>query len=482
MPQANAEIDALKARVRELEQVLAAKPPTDLPGLRRMMDLAPWGVLVVEADRRITYANLAMTPWLRAPPPAIGLELADVLAPELLDFLRPQIPLSLAGEIQKIQSRLRHSSGQARNVDVVIAPRTEGPAGITGVVVAIYDTTETQALDQTIRENEAHLSKVSAVSPSVLYIYDFALGHAVWIGGRQGSVMGYTAEELADRNRPPLTEDVIHAEDLPRVQARMQQLLEAGDDEVREVEYRIIRKDGSQRWVLDRGVVFERGEDGLATKILCAAVNIDERKRAEEQRTLLLNELNHRVKNTLTTVLSLIRQTLTKDRSIDDARATLTDRLMALSDSQNVLTEGGWRSADLKRLIGNALRPFQAPGAPITAEGPNAQVSSQVALGLAMALHELGTNAVKHGALSVPSGRVDLSWRILGDGEQRLELTWREREGPAVSPPERDGFGTRLLTRGLRTQLDGGVRLEFAPEGLVCRIEAPLEGDPVPPR
>ena len=202
---------------------------------------------------------------------------------------------------------------------------------------------------------------------------------------------------------------------------------------------------------------------------------IAERTRAEEHQRLLINELNHRVKNTLATVQSIAAQTR---RTATDPRSSyesFIDRLMALSRAHDVLTKQRWEGADLRDIVDGAMRPFDAGGARFEIAGPSAWLEPQAALALAMALHELATNAGKYGALSAAGGQVSVSWTVKRDGEGLdLELVWREAKGPSVTPPARKGFGSRLLERGLAAELNGTVAVDYRPDGLVCTMTARL--------
>ena len=181
------------------------------------------------------------------------------------------------------------------------------------------------------------------------------------------------------------------------------------------------------------------------------------------------------MKNTLATVQSIARQTLRPGRPPEQTIDLFTARLVALSAAHNVLTRENWEGAGLRAIVDDSLAPFASGAeARIGASGPDVRLTARAALGLAMALHELATNATKYGGLSNDVGRVDLAWRLANDG-RRLEIEWRERNGPEVSTPLRGGFGTRLLTQGLRAELDATVDLDFAADGVVCRIVAPLD-------
>jgi two-component sensor histidine kinase len=174
-------------------------------------------------------------------------------------------------------------------------------------------------------------------------------------------------------------------------------------------------------------------EQGRVTGIFAQGHDVTQQTLAAEHRQLLVNELNHRVKNTLATVQSLAHQTLRDADSLAAAKSMLTARLLALSNAHNVLTRENWEGASLPEVVHEATRAHDDPAAPrIDAAGPDLRVGPRVALALSMALHELATNAAKYGALSTDAGAVQVRWER--SGERSLALTWRERGGPPVSP------------------------------------------------
>lgn len=202
------------------------------------------------------------------------------------------------------------------------------------------------------------------------------------------------------------------------------------------------------------------------------ARDVTDRRQAEERQRLLVNELNHRVKNTLALVQGLALQSFKDGRDPAEARAAFQERLAALAAAHDLLTRESWEGATLAQLAESAIGHHNDQERRIGFEGPPLTLSPKAAVSLVMALHELGTNASKYGALSVPGGRVTILWRI--GGGDRLELEWRELGGPAVEPPRQRGFGFRMIERALAADLAGEARIDFTPEGLVCRIEAPL--------
>ncbi|MBX3486172.1 HWE histidine kinase domain-containing protein [Phenylobacterium sp.] len=447
-PSDDPEAARLRARVAELEAELAAKPPIDRLSLYRMVNAAPWGVMAINAERRLDYANPAMQPWLAAPSPAIGLDEAEAVGPALRGILADPVAEALGGREFATEASLRDMTGQARDVRLHVSPRGGGKTPVTGAIVSLYDVTETQALDRSVRENEARLNHINAVTPTANYIFDYAEGRVTWAAGMMEAVYGYTAEHMQASDRA-FFRGLIHPDDLQKVIDRVVALSRRPDGSVMEIELRVRHPDGNYRWILDRGAVFERDAAGRVAKTLNAAIDIDERKRAEERRIPLINELNHRVKNTLATVQSIARQTLRAGRPHEQTIDLFTARLVALSAAHNVLTRENWQGAGLRAIVDEALEPFAARAERrIQAEGPDVRLSARAALGLAMALHELATNAAKYGGLSNDVGRVELEWRVTrAAAGPRLEMEWREQAGPPVSTPLRGGVETGCSPR-----------------------------------
>jgi len=222
------------------------------------------------------------------------------------------------------------------------------------------------------------------------------------------------------------------------------------------------------------------GADGEVEAIAGSTRDVTERRQHESHLQLLVNELNHRVKNTLSTVQSLVRQTLGNADDLDDGSVRIESRLLALSRAHDVLTRENWHSADVHDIVAGAVAPYEsAPGARFTVSGPPCRMNPKRALALAMALHELATNAVKYGALSRDAGEVHITWDCThAQAGAAMRFTWRESGGPAVETPTRHGFGSRLLQRGLRSDLGGDVELDYAPGGVVFNATAPLDAAP----
>jgi two-component sensor histidine kinase len=208
------------------------------------------------------------------------------------------------------------------------------------------------------------------------------------------------------------------------------------------------------------------------------SLDVTARKRAEERQKLLLDELNHRAKNTLATVQSIVMQTQRSAQTPAAFGEDLAARVAALARAHDLLTQAPWDGASLAEVIGQTLQIYatDADGKPrLKAEGPVVRLGPNAAVTLNMAFHELATNAVKYGALSVQAGRVRVTWQVDHTSEPAIiEIVWCETNGPKVMPPSRRGFGSRLIERGLASELDGEVRLDFAPGGVCCHMRLPV--------
>jgi len=224
----------------------------------------------------------------------------------------------------------------------------------------------------------------------------------------------------------------FHPDDLERMWSRVSKALDPGSDGRYDAEYRVKQLDGSWRWVSAWGLVeFEGdGADRKPVAIAGASRDITERKQAEELQRLLLNELNHRIKNTLTTIQAITALTLRAARDLPSASVALERRIHSMAQAHDLLTSRTWTGANLTDVVMRALDAFTPTQ--VKMSGPAIDVSPKHALALSLALHELATNATKYGALSSPEGRVTVQWRVQ---ESTLHLDWQESGGPRVGPP-----------------------------------------------
>ena len=228
-----------------------------------------------------------------------------------------------------------------------------------------------------------------------------------------------------------------------------------------------------RRWEINSGLAIDG--DGRAIGLNVIARDVTEQRAFEERQQLLINELNHRVKNMLALVQGLALQSFKGEREPGAGYAAFQGRLASLAAAHDLLTREQWEDVTLGELIADATRVHAGPDGRIHASGPHVVVNPKAAIALVLALHELGTNAAKYGALSVPGGAVDIDWTTENG---RLHIEWRESGGPQVCAPVRQGFGLRMIERALAADLAGTATVTFAPDGLFCVIDAPEPGSP----
>jgi PAS domain S-box-containing protein len=284
------------------------------------------------------------------------------------------------------------------------------------------------------------------------------------------SLTGYDRKEVLGKCFNFLMADAANADTLARIRCEF----EGGSDCGAEVRYR--RRDGSMFWAA-LFVSPVRDKTGDIVQYFASFANLTKHKEEQAQSRMLIDELNHRVKNMLATVQSIVRQA---SRTNSDPKAIqdfIESRLLALSRSHDLLTRENWKSAGLHDVVLNALEPFRVTGGRadrIVIEGENIRFSPPEALALGIAFNELATNAMKYGALSNPTGSILVVWNIEQALEgNRLLITWTERNGPPVPPRSHTGFGSSVIERGLAHELRGITRLDFRPDGLVCTINIP---------
>src|SRR5579862_7478202 len=242
------------------------------------------------------------------------------------------------------------------------------------------------------------------------------------------------------------------------------------------VEYRIRRSDGTIRWVSGGGQVIARNADGKAQRLINVVADVTQRKAAEEQIKFLMSEITHRSKNLLSVVQGIASQTGRSVDTFEQFRMRFAQRLQGLAASHDLLVRDDWQGVSLFDLLRDQLSPFVEFGSDrIAVSGPDIILSPKATEAIGMALHELATNAVKYGALSVPSGHISISW-VLEDQDakpRQLLVRWVERDGPPVKPPSRKGFGQVVFERLVAESLGGVVALDFAPEGLRWALSIP---------
>jgi two-component sensor histidine kinase len=216
------------------------------------------------------------------------------------------------------------------------------------------------------------------------------------------------------------------------------------------------------------------GGDGKPSHLLSISKDITEEHRAAERHKFLTEELQHRIKNILTTVLAISNSSF-RGEVHEEARAAFTSRILAMDKANEILRETSWLQAPVRVTIENALKPHRTGEGRFSLDGPDTDVKPHQALALALAVNELATNAIKYGALSASGGTVDVRWSLeKQDGEKTFVFRWLERGGPPVAEPVRKGFGTRVIKTMLAAEFYGTVELSYAAEGLTCTLATPL--------
>jgi len=329
------------------------------------------------------------------------------------------------------------------------------------ILLAIEDITE--------RESEARLRLALEAGGMGTWDMDLRSGDVVW-DDRQYEVCGF---EPGDEHAPLGLDflKLVHPDD----RAGVQHIVE-GDPEVEPEfhhEFRIVRPDGKVRWLASQGG-FIRDHDGRPARLIGVSWDITDHKHGEERQRLLGKELQHRVKNMLSTVQAIMSQTLKHAQSLEQFGQDFSGRLKALARGTDLLIRSHQESIDLKELLSLALEPY-GDVFRISVRADGMRLGPNTALTISLIVHELATNAAKYGALSMPDGRVEIDCSPAADKHGIAVCNWRELGGPPVKPPRRRGFGSRLIERSAKYELGGDAKIHFRPEGVECLIRFPFD-------
>ncbi len=374
-----------------------------------------------------------------------------------------------------------HLTIEGRDVVVRVAGQalTDEGGTFTGMVGVVQDITTRIEARSELLAHDHRLRAATAVARLGIFEWHMLDDHAVWENERMYEIFGHGPEDGTIGKTEFLT-GILHPDDRAAVRKAISGALR--EDRDLQITGRIRRKsDGAWR-TIEMGGRFERDTpDRLPRRLIGVVADVTDRRLAEERQTLLIRELHHRVKNTLATVQAIVGSTARTANDIDSFYEAFVGRIKSLAHTHSVLTEATWQTASLGSLLVNELRPYaevaEAGGVDgrVVLQGPAIDLPSDVAVPIGMAIHELTTNAAKYGALSNRTGRVTVAWELEPVGPAgTLRLTWRETGGPPVSPPRRQGFGSRLLHRVLITQVQAEVRTDYAPDGFSLTMRAPL--------
>jgi PAS domain S-box-containing protein len=343
---------------------------------------------------------------------------------------------------------------------------------------------EAESLKQTSKEAELALAERSlqlelAEKSGLVGTYAYDIGdndEKATISAGYAAILGLP-EGTAEITRSVWLASV-HPEDAKRLQVRRSQAFQNRQREY-QVDYRVIRA-GEFRWIESRRFV-SYNSDGCAQRVIGVDIDITERKRAEERQRVLVAELDHRVKNALATVSSIVAQTAVGSKSIADFVAALDGRIRSMAKTQELLSSGAWQGISLTELIRNELAPYAASDN-TKISGPEVILRPETGRAMAMVLHELTTNAAKYGALSTSTGQVSIQWRLRINGQppSYLVLDWQETGGPRIVAPGKSSYGTSTICDLIPFEFGGTVDLTHSPEGVRCRVALP--GDWLSPR
>lgn len=369
----------------------------------------------------------------------------------------------------EVDFRVRRADGIYRWCIDAAKPRFDATGRYLGYVGSVIDIDERREAAEKLRLSEEMLRSVIEQMPVGVAIARSPSGDIFEYNQALEEMLGHPilSEDASTYNRYGGIDDEGNA--LPAEAYPLGRAVMFGETVVgNEMRYR--RGDGLIIHLLGHAspVIGPSGKPDLAVVTL---QDITDRKKAEQHQRLLIDELSHRAKNLLAIIQSVAQQSFKNGGSPAAMLASFEGRLGALAAAHGILTRQRWESAPLRQVICDTITAVKADDQRLRLDGPDLMVAPKTSVSIAMAIHELTTNAVKYGSFSNEEGSVLVTWRI-EDG--RLKLEWRERGGPPVEPPAKRGFGSRMIERGLAAELGGKVTIDFEPEGVVCRVDAPF--------
>lgn len=480
------EIAELRRRLSEAEDTLRAIHQGDVDALvvgelgnpqvfdigggadayHAFMEVMNVGAAAIDQSGRILYANANLTTVLgftqnsvqgslisEVAPPTVAEAVDRLLVPPLLGPVSTEVAFERGGE----------------QVHYILAATPFQLSTTRGVAVTFTDVTERVRAEAAEQSERAARAVIASANEAVLVCdrdgiitHANAAAHSVF----EGDPLGMTFADAVPLVFPNAT-GLMQSEDI--VQMAIQGTAVQG------VEAHAPKAPRARDYLVSAAPL-QVGKDAISGCVV-TMVDLSQRKAAEKQQLLMMRELDHRVKNTLALVLSISSRTLHHEDTLEGFQKAFTGRIQALAATHNLLAENSWTNLTIENVVQSELAPFTSgvTGRLIT-DALGRSLAPRAAIALGLIFHELATNATKYGALSVPEGKVTVRPVVTGDADsERFILEWRESDGPVVTSPTRRGFGQTVITRSLQYSETGGADVEFAPEGVICRISLPLE-------
>lgn len=454
---------------RRLEEDVRAKEEM----YRLIVETATEGVWLVDGQWRTTYCNQRLSEMLKTTPDELfGKPVLDFVFEEDRAGVLALMRRREQGHSEQHDFRFRAADGSEVWTLISTNPLTDSAGRFKGALAMVLDIGPRRTAETNLRGALQKLSSHMDNSPLAVVEWDRDFRVAAWSSGAE-RIFGWRAEEVLGKH--PSEWPIVFHDDAAHV-ASIIERLHAGIETRNLCLNRNTTKDGSVIWCQWwNSVVFD--PDGSVNSVLSLAQNVTDRHLADERQRLLMLELDHRVKNNLTTVLGLAQQTLAASKSLMEFEGAFIGRVEALARAHGLLAKASWDGVDLRALCERILESaLIGPVAQVSIVGPSISLSASQGSILALVFHELMTNAIKYGALSTPAGRVDLSWTLDDSGGVPiLMLKWREQGGPLVHPPARAGFGSSFLRMGIAYELGGQSSCEYDPQGMRCSITLPLK-------
>jgi PAS domain S-box-containing protein len=399
-----------------------------------------------------------------SPDEVVGKPITILMPPERQEE-GPQILTRIRrGEgIDHCETVRQRKDGGLVDIALTVSPLRDVEGKVVGASKIARDITERKRVERALRAREAELETVISRTPFMLIRCSPDLRYR-FVSPAYAEMLGRRREDVIGR---PIV-DIIGEEGFKTILPHINKVLAGERAEYEgEVQYQSIGK----RFL--HGVYTpDKDDQGEVIGWIASILDVTERRRAEAQRDLLIAEVNHRVKNTLATVISIAHQSFSEDKSFEDAQDSFNSRIRALAQSHTRLADANWSGISLETIVRDETAPYRN-GSNVNIVGPGVILNPKCAVSLGMAIHELTTNAAKYGALSAKNGWIQVSWET-APSDNEVRITWIERGGPIVRLPRRSGFGRRLLEQALAADLDGTVKLDFREEGLSCLIAFPL--------